>query len=144
MLVCDRYSSLLLTHLLNSKDVRPDAETPSSSHTAVGLNSPETSDKAPSASEKEPAAPFADLVCPLSKAPLQCALVQANMPAYSQAAVRATLYRTSIKCLLTYFACCRFSESTSELLNVELGVAYPVREGIPVLIPRLGRTFEVE
>lgn len=41
---------------------------------------------------------------------------------------------------------CSYSDSSGapELLNSQLGVAYPIQGGIPVLIPRLGRRFDVE
>jgi uncharacterized protein YbaR (Trm112 family) len=36
----------------------------------------------------------------------------------------------------------RYCDRSSELVNRELGVAYPVIDGIPVLIARKGRVIE--
>lgn len=100
---------------------------------STSIGSGDSEKTASASASQQSGAQFAHLVCPLSKAPLQYAptIMQVNVTAY-------TAYEEII-----FICMCSYSESTSELINQELGVAYPVRGGIPVLIPRLGRTFEV-
>lgn len=37
------------------------------------------------------------------------------------------------------FLCCRYNESTNELINDDLGIAYPIIDGIPNMIPQAAR-----
>lgn len=44
--------------------------------------------------------------------------------------------------IVCLFFCLRYEETTNELINEELGIAYPILDGIPNMIPQDARLIK--
>lgn len=47
-----------------------------------------------------------------------------------------------IYCLMRTLFFCRYEPETNELINEELGIAYPITDGIPNMIPQEARLLQ--